>query len=200
MKIKAIFTIAVCTAIMLLMTISIKAQENYYGQTKVVLHNNSYFLIPDSYVSSTDLFPIVEGVGEITKAYKNNVVASNALFMSFKVPENDLTLKEMGMEKYMTDKMSATLNVKIARAINMNGRDTFFLRGETKKNYTMQTNRYGNSSSRSTSSTQVKLEVIMYVIKEGDYYYMSMYQTPTQYFPTNFRTFLEIQNSFTSGK
>ena len=199
MKIKATFTIAIFTLIMLSMTIFGNAQENYYGQTKVNLHKNFYFLIPDSYVSTTDLFPtFIEGAEQISKAYKNSKIAANAQFTSFKIPESDQSLREMGIENYMTDKMKGLLNVKIARTMEMNGRDTFFLRGETKQNYTMQTYRYGSSSSRSTSSSQVKLEVIMYIIKEGNYVYMSFYQTPTHLFPTNFRTFMEIQNSFTN--
>lgn len=198
MKIKATFTIAIFTLIMLSMTMLGNAQENYYGQTKVSLHKDFYFLIPDSYVSTTDLFPgFIEGVEQISKSYKNGRIAANAQFTSFKIPESDQTLKEMGIENYMTDKMKGTLNVKIARTIEMNGRETFFLRGETKQNYTLQRYRLLSSSS-TTSESKVKLEVIMYIIKEGNYVYMSFYQTPTNLFPTNFRTFMEIQNSFTN--
>lgn len=200
MKIKATFITAIFTIMILSMTISVKSQETYYGQTKVSLYNNFYFLIPDSYVSTTDLFPIMEGVAQISKSYQNKKIAANAQFTSFKLPDNDQTLKEMGIEKYMTDKMKGTLNIKIAKTIEMNGRETFFLRGETKQDYIMETYHYGTNSKGSTSTSKVKLEVMMYIIKEGEYVYLSFYQTPTHYFATNFRTFLEVQNSFTNGK
>ena len=203
MKIKTTFTIAIFAVIMLSMTILGNAQENYYNQIKVKLYNNYYFLIPDSYIPTKELFPILEVTDQINKSYKNNKIASEAQFTAFKLPENDQTLKEMGIEKYMTDKMSEKLNIKSAKTIEMNGRDTFFLRGETKQDYIMESyhvSYVNGSTSKSTSSSRVKLEVIMYIIKEGEYIYISFYQTPTHYFATHLRTFLEIQNSFTNDK
>ena len=200
MKIKATFVITILALMIFSMTLSVKAQENYYGQTKVELYNGFYFLIPDSYIATTDLYPIIEGKEQITKTYKNNKTAANIQFTAFKLPDNDKTLKEMGIEKYITDKMNKILNIKSAKTIDMNGRDTFFLRGETKQNYIMESYHYGSNSTRSTSTSTVKLEVVMYIIKEGEYVYVSCYQTPTHYFATHLRTFLEIQNSFTNGK
>lgn len=195
---KTAAAIVMLAAIMAFVAVPAAAQENYFGQTKVNLHNGYYFLIPDHYVAINTVFPLMDGIEPITKAYSNKLTAANALFMSFKLPETDQTLKEMGIENFIADKMKQTINVKIARAIEMNGRDTFFLRGETKDTYTLETSRFGGPSSRSTSRTQVKMEVVMYIIKEGDYVYYSMFQTPVQYFGTNFRTFMEIQNSFSN--
>ncbi len=200
MKIKATFVIAILAIMMLSITVSVKAQETYYGQTKVELYNGFYFLIPDIYIATTDLYPIIEGIEQINKTYKNNKTAADIQFTAFKFPENDKTLKEIGIEKYVTDKMNKTLNIKSAKTIDINGRDTFFLRGETKQDYILQTHHFSSRAKTTTSNSRVKLEVLMYIIKEGEYVYISCYQTPTNYFSTHLRTFLEIQNSFTNGR
>lgn len=170
------------------------AQQNYFGKNKIELHNGYYFLLPDSYVPTS-----AEGAlgfpNSVVKAYKNHNAAI-IMFMSAPIPESDETLKDMGIEGIMQKQMEPIMDIQLIRTIEMNGRDTLFIRGRSKQQTELHSyNLFGKGDG---SRTKIHMEMIGYIVKQGNYFYMTFCSSSPQQFPENYRDFMEIQNSFSN--